>query len=103
MWEQIQALALSLLLLAAVPGTALAAEGPGQRDPSGMPKGSFSASCTCQVSGGVTLICYCANLQAKMFQTTLDLRNCPAPNDIKNCDGKLTCTTGASAQCPEKK
>ena len=103
MLKQIQAFAVSLLLLSVASGVALAAEGPGKRDPSGMPKGSFSASCTCQMSGGVDLICFCANLQAKMFQTTLDVRSCPAPNDIKNCDGKLTCTTGASAQCPEKK
>ena len=103
MWKRIQAFALGLVLLGAASAVALAAEGPGKRDSSGAPKGSFASSCTCQMSGGVQLICYCANLQAKMFQTTIDVRSCPAPNDIKNCDGTLTCTTGASAQCPEKK
>lgn len=102
MWKQIQALGLAVVVLGAASGLALAAEGPSKRDPSGLPKGSYSGSCTCQMSGGITLMCFCSNVQAKMFETTLDLRNCPAPKDIKNCDGRLTCTEGASASCPAK-
>ncbi len=84
-----------------VPATA--AESPQKRDAGGLPKGSYEGSCTCQISGGTTLICYCNNLQAKMFQTTMDVRNCPAPKDIKNCDGNLTCVTGQGAECPSGK
>lgn len=101
MWTQIQAFVLSVVVLAAASGAAVAAENPSKRDPSGLPKGSFADSCTCQVSGGITLICYCSNLQARMFQTTLDVRSCPAPKDIKNCDGRLTCTDGVNAACPQ--
>jgi hypothetical protein len=101
MWMRIQAFALGVAMLAVASGTALSAESPSKRDPSGLPKGSFVDSCTCQMSGGVTLICYCSNLQARMFQTTLDVRSCPAPKDIKNCDGRLTCTDGVNFACPQ--
>lgn len=102
MWKQIQALALGLVLLGAG-SVALAAEMPQKsKNTSGLPKGSYSTSCTCQLSGGVQLLCFCNNLQAKMFETTMDLRSCPQPKDIKNCDGQLTCTQGAAAQCPGK-
>ncbi len=57
----------------------------------GLPKGSYQQSCTCQVSGGTTLLCFCANLQGRMFETDIDLRSCPLPKDIKNCNGRLTC------------
>ena len=101
MWKQIQALALGLALLGA--GAAGAAEMPQKsQNTSGLPKGSYSTSCTCQLSGGVTLMCFCNNLQAKMFETTLDVRNCHQPKDIKNCNGQLTCTESAAAQCPGK-
>jgi hypothetical protein len=101
MWKQIQAFALATALAGS--GAATAAEMPQKsQNPSGLPKGSYSTSCTCQLSGGVTLMCFCNNLQAKMFETTLDLRNCHAPKDIKNCDGTLTCTESAAAQCPGK-
>ncbi len=101
MWKQIQALAFGSALLAAA--AAGAAEMPQKsQNPSGLPKGSYSTSCTCQLSAGVTLMCFCNNLQAKMFETTLDLRNCHAPKDIKNCNGQLTCTESAAAQCPGK-
>ena len=102
MLKQIQALAVGLAVLGAVSGIAFAAEGPAKRDPSGLPKGSFSGSCACQISGGITLMCFCSNDQAKMFETTLDVRSCPAPKDIKNCDGHLTCTESAGAACPGK-
>ena len=102
MWKQIQSVAVAVAVLGAVTGMALAAEGPNRRDPSGMPKGSFTASCACQMSGGVTLMCFCSNVAAKMFETTLDVRSCVAPKDIKNCDGKLTCTAGVAAACPGK-
>lgn len=101
MWTRIQAFALSFAMLAGAAGGASAAEGQAKRDPSGLPKGSYAESCTCQISGGVTLMCYCSNLQARMFQTTLDVRSCPLPSDIKNCDGRLTCTDGAAASCPQ--
>jgi hypothetical protein len=55
------------------------------------PKGSYQQSCSCQISGGVTLMCYCANLQGRMFQTNMDVRQCPLPKDIKNCNGNLKC------------
>ena len=102
MSKRIQAFAVGLAMLAATTISALAAEGPKNRDPSGLPKGGYSSSCTCQLSGGITLMCFCANLQAKMFETTLDVRSCPAPKDIKNCDGRLTCTESAGAACPAK-
>lgn len=57
-----------------------------------LPKGSYQQSCQCQISGGIYLQCYCANLNARMFQTNLDVRTCPQPNEIKNCDGNLRCT-----------
>jgi hypothetical protein len=64
-----------------------------------LPKGSYQQSCTCQISGGVTLLCMCANPQGKYFQTDFDVRNCPPPKDIRNCFGKLICVDpkGASA------
>jgi len=64
-----------------------------------LPRGSYQQSCTCQLSGGVTLICMCANPQGKYFQTDFDVRNCPLPKDIRNCFGKLLCVDpkGASA------
>ena len=61
-----------------------------QRAPA-LPKGSYQQSCSCQFSGGITLMCYCANLNGRMFQTNLDVRNCPQPNDIRNCNGQLKC------------
>jgi hypothetical protein len=57
----------------------------------GLPKGSYQQSCQCQLSGGVTLLCFCNNLQGRMFQTTMDVRNCTLPKDIKNCNGNLKC------------
>ncbi len=100
MLKQIQAFALALAVLG---GTAFAAEMPQKsKNQSGLPKGSYATSCTCQLSGGVQLLCFCNNLDAKMFETTMDLRSCPAPKDIKNCNGTLTCTEGAAAQCPAK-
>lgn len=102
MRKQIQAFGLALAALVLACGVAFAAESPSKRDSSGLPKGSYSGSCTCQMSGGITLMCFCSNVQARMFQTTLDVRNCAAPKDIKNCDGRLTCTEGASAACPAK-
>lgn len=65
----------------------------------GMPKGSYRDSCQCQLSGGLTLVCYCANINARLFQTTLDVRSCQAPKDIKNCDGRLKCVDGPAAGC----
>src|SRR4051812_10801199 len=56
-----------------------------------LPKGSYQQSCQCELSGGVTLLCVCANLQGRYFQTTFDVRKCPLPRDIKNCNGNLTC------------
>lgn len=78
-----------------------AAEPPGGR-PGALPKGSYKDTCTCKVSGGVELSCFCANIQAKWFRTVMDVRQCAAPQDIKNCEGVLTCTTNAGAQCPVK-
>jgi hypothetical protein len=60
-----------------------------QRAP--LPKGSYQQSCQCELSGGVTLLCVCANLQGRYFNTTLDVRQCTLPKDIKNCNGNLTC------------
>lgn len=57
-----------------------------------LPKGSYTQSCQCQFSGGIFLQCYCANLNARMFQTNLDIRTCPQPKDIRNCNGSLKCT-----------
>ena len=57
-----------------------------------LPKGSYQQSCSCQFSGGIYLQCYCANLNAQMFQTNLDIRSCPQPKDIRNCNGSLKCT-----------
>jgi hypothetical protein len=82
--------------------SAYSAESPSRRGAGGMPKGSFTASCSCAMSGGQQLMCYCANQAAKLFQTSLDLRACPGPKDIKNCDGRLTCTESATAQCPAR-
>ncbi len=56
-----------------------------------IPKGSYQQSCQCQISGGVTLMCFCANLNGRLFQTTLDVRNCTPPKDIRNCNGNLKC------------
>ena len=63
-----------------------------------LPKGSYQQSCSCQFSGGIYLQCYCANLNAQMFQTNLDIRSCPQPNDIRNCNGSLKCT-GKGQEC----
>ena len=90
----------TMAMLASLSAAGEAAESPGKRDASGMPKGSFSASCACQFSGGVELACFCANTNAKWFRTTMDVRSCPGPKDIKNCDGVLTCTAGSAAACP---
>jgi hypothetical protein len=60
--------------------------------PGEMPKGSYQQSCQCQLSGGLTLLCFCANIQGRMFQTTMDVRQCPQPKDIRNCNGTLKCT-----------
>ncbi len=68
-----------------------------QQSGNGLPKGSYQQSCTCQVSGGVTLMCFCNNLQGKMFETQIDVRNCALPKDIRNCNGKLTCVDPKSA------
>ena len=101
MWKQIQALALGFALFCAA--GAMAAEMPQKsNNTSGLPKGSYSGSCTCQLSGGVTLMCFCNNVQAKMFETQLDIRNCHQPKDIKNCNGTLTCTETVAIQCPGK-
>ncbi|HEX9463278.1 MAG TPA: hypothetical protein VGB82_11830 [Alphaproteobacteria bacterium] len=62
-----------------------------QRGGNSLPRGSYQQSCTCQVSGGTTLLCFCNNVQGRMFETDIDLRACPLPKDIKNCNGKLTC------------
>jgi hypothetical protein len=56
-----------------------------------LPKGPYQSSCQCQISGGIFLQCFCANLNARMFQTNMDVRTCPAPKEIKNCDGTLRC------------
>ncbi len=84
-------------------GAAYAAEMPNKAKAFGAPpKGSYSLSCTCAMSAGTDLLCYCNNLQAKMFRTTMDIRQCPPPSDIKNCDGNLTCTQSQTVQCPGK-
>ncbi len=57
-----------------------------------LPKGSYTQSCQCQISGGIFLQCFCSNLNARMFQTNLDVRTCPQPKDIRNCNGTLKCT-----------
>ena len=90
---------LSVIVLLAAP--AGAAESPGKRDARGLPTGTCSSSCACQFSGGVELSCYCANLHAKWFRTVLDIRSCPAPRDIKNCEGVLTCTASGTTPCPQ--
>lgn len=56
-----------------------------------LPKGPYQSSCQCQFSGGMYLQCFCANLNARMFQTNLDVRTCPVPKEIRNCDGHLRC------------
>ena len=56
-----------------------------------LPKGPYQQTCQCQISGGIYLQCFCANLNARMFQTNLDVRSCPAPKEIRNCDGNLRC------------
>ncbi len=78
-----------------------AAESPGKRDARGLPVGAYSSSCACQFSGGVELSCYCANLHARWFRTVMDIRSCPAPKDIKNCEGVLTCTASGTTPCPQ--
>jgi len=90
-----------LVIAAMAMSAAFAAETPRARAFGGIPKGSYSGSCTCALSGGIYLTCYCNNLQSKMFQTNMDLRTCLGPKDIKNCNGTLTCTESASASCPE--
>jgi hypothetical protein len=93
----------ALLAANLIAGAAFASEMPAKARAFGAPpKGSYSVSCTCAFSGGHDLMCYCNNLQAKMFATTLDVRQCPLPNDIKNCDGTLTCTQSPTTQCPSK-
>jgi hypothetical protein len=56
-----------------------------------LPKGSYQQSCQCEFSGGLTLMCLCQNPEGRYFQTTMDVRKCPLPKDIKNCKGNLTC------------
>ncbi len=56
-----------------------------------LPKGPYQQSCQCQISGGIHLQCFCDNLNARMFQTNMDVRTCLAPKEIKNCDGNLRC------------
>jgi len=63
-----------------------------------LPKGSYQQSCTCQMSGGTTLLCMCANPEGKYFQTSYDVRNCTLPKDIRNCFGKLVCVDPKGAQ-----
>jgi hypothetical protein len=70
-----------------------------QRGNNVLPKGSYQQSCTCRVSGGTTLLCFCNNVQGRMFETDLDLRSCPLPKDIKNCNGKLTCVDPKVGEC----
>jgi hypothetical protein len=98
----IRALLVASALAAALSAPAWSAETPGKRGAGGVPKGSYAASCACKFSGGVELACFCANLHAKWFRTVLDVRSCPAPQDIKNCEGTLTCTENAAATCPAK-
>lgn len=69
----------------------------GREPADGMPKGSYRDSCQCQISGGVTLLCFCANINARMFQTQMDVRTCQPPKDIKNCDGRLKCVDTGGA------
>ncbi len=64
-----------------------------------LPKGSYQQSCQCELSGGITLLCVCANLQGRYFQTTMDVRKCPLPKDIKNCNGNLTCAEPKADSC----
>lgn len=87
-------------LVVALAGPVGAAESPSKRDARGLPTGSYSSSCTCQFSGGVELSCFCANLNAKWFRTAMDMRSCPAPKDVKNCEGNLTCTASGTTPCP---
>lgn len=101
MTPRIVAVAAAVTLLASAT-LAAAAEPPGKRGAGGIPKGSYADSCACKFSGGVELACFCANLHAKWFRTVLDVRSCPAPKDIKNCEGVLTCAENAGAQCPAK-
>lgn len=99
----IKKLVVAIVVAVALATPAFAAEMPNKKPEfGGLPKGSYSVSCTCAMSGGANLMCYCNNVQAKMFRTTLDIRSCPLPKDIKNCDGLLTCTESAGARCPEK-
>ena len=67
--------------------------------PNALPKGSYTESCQCQMSGGVTLMCLCANIDGKTFPTTIDVRNCPLPKDIRNCNGYLKCTEPKTGSC----
>jgi len=92
---------LGFMIAATAMSAATAAETPRAQAFGGMPKGSYTASCTCALSGGIYLNCFCNNLQSKLFQTNMDLRTCLGPKDIKNCNGALTCTASASASCPE--
>ena len=96
--------AIGIALLAGAGGSALAAETPLMdrilqlAQAGNLPKGSYQQSCTCFFSGGVTLMCNCANPQGRMFQSNLDIRNCPPPKDIKNCSGNLSCV-GKGEEC----
>ncbi|HEX9465590.1 MAG TPA: hypothetical protein VGB82_23555 [Alphaproteobacteria bacterium] len=99
----IKRVVLTLGIAVALATSAFAAEMPNKKPEfGGQPKGSYSVSCTCAMSAGIDLMCYCNNLQAKMFRTSLDIRKCPLPKDIKNCNGALTCTESQSARCPEQ-
>ena len=64
-----------------------------------LPRGSYQQSCTCQMSGGIRLMCFCNNLKGKMFETEMDVRNCPLPKDIRNCNGKLKCLEPKGGEC----
>lgn len=89
--------------LLALVGAALLVATPAWAQASGkqsLPKGSYATSCTCTISGGIDLACFCANVNAKWFRTTMDMRTCQAPKDVKNCEGTLTCTPAAAAACP---
>ena len=98
--KSLRSILLPALALVFMATGSFAAETPKRRDTSGMPQGSFAASCTCAMSGGLYLHCFCSNLQAKLFQTVMDVRNCPGPKDIKNCRGQLTCTASTTTPCP---
>ena len=91
------AMALGPIAAPAAESTQLAQRGRDAGD--GLPKGSYQQSCQCQLSGGITLLCFCQNINARMFQTTMDLRSCQPPKDIKNCDGRLKCVDTPASDC----